>query len=367
MTQEELNSVEVEAPVVKKEVEETSTLNFLDAAALKELASIEESIIRTTGVKNYYGVAINKKKPSIEFITTGVRTLDYLFGKGIPKGLIMQFYGQNSVGKSVLMATLLSAFQRENKLVALVDAEHRFDPDFASMCGLDIDKLALIKPNNLEEALDAMRTLIKCGKFSAVGLDSVASLAPKEEIEKTMDEQVIGKISKAYCRLFREISATAEANQCSVILLNQIRSNISTYGSGMTTTGGNSIPFHCSIIGEVKRDKKLDKDDSITSVIKIIKNSVGTPFKEGEITIRFPYVDETGEVKAGIDPVSDLVNIAIRLNVINRSGAWYYFHKGEKDEIKANGKDKLVSLLATDTEARNKVNKGVEEAIINYA
>lgn len=342
---------------------EESNVNFLDAAALKELASIEESIIRATGVKNYYGVAVNTKKPTIECLSTGVMTLDYILGKGVPKGLIMQFYGQNSVGKSVLMATLLSAFQKEGKLVALVDAEHRFDPDFASMCGLDIDKLALVKPNNLEEALEAIRTLIKCGKFAAVGLDSVASLAPKEELEKTMDEQVIGKISKAYCRLFREIAATAEANQCSVILLNQIRSNISTYGSGMTTTGGNSIPYHCSIIGEVKRDKKLDKDDSITSVIKIIKNSVATPFKEGEITIKFPYVNENGEVKAGIDPVSDLVNIAIRLNVITRSGAWYYYRKGESDELKANGKDKLVAMLEADLDKRQIVTVAVQEAI----
>lgn len=346
-------------------VVEKKPLDFLSSNELTELSNIEKSILRSTPSKNFYGVLENNEKPVIEFIPTGCMTLDYLFGGGIPKGLIMEFIGENSVGKSVLMTTLLAAVQRSGKLVALIDAEHCFDPDFATMCGLNLDKLALVKPDNLEEALELMRTLIKCGKFGAVGLDSVAALAPKEELDKTMDELVIGKIAKAYARLFREITATSDSSRCTILLNNQYRSNITTYGAGRIGTSGNALPYFCAIRGEMKRDKKLDKDDSITTVIKIIKNKVAVPFKEGEITIRFPYVDSNGEVKAGIDPVSDLANMAMKLNVIVRSGAWYYYNKGEPDEIKANGKDKMVSLLEVDEEIREKVMNSVREKIIN--
>lgn len=325
-----------------------------DFFSIEQLEKFEAALVGKDKL-NYRGITVNKEKEAIQFVSTGVMTLDYCFGGGIPLGKIIEIYGQNSVGKSVIAGQLMKAIQKSGRLPALIDAERRFDPQFAQLCGVDLDKLAVQKPNSLEEALDYMRRTVNSGLFGLVVLDSVASLAPIEEIEKDMTENTIGKISKAYCRLFREIAATADNNQCSILLLNQLRANITSYGASSTTTGGNSIPYHCSVRMEVKRVKALDTDLNITSAVKVVKNSVSTPFKEGEITIMFPHQAEGGEIKAGIDEVSDVVNMAIKLGLINRSGAWFSYRKGEPGEVKTQGKEKMVRELALNPDLMDNV------------
>lgn len=348
-----------------------SEVNELTPTIIKEdlsdesfdrLSKFEKDLIGKSSL-NYRGITVNKEKEPIEFISTGVMTLDYCFGGGIPVGKIIEIFGQNSVGKSVIASKLMSAIQKSGRLPALIDAERRFDPQFAEVCGLDLSKLAVQKPSSLEEALDYMRKTIDSGLFGMVVIDSVASLAPIEELEKDMTEQTIGKIAKAYARVLREVAATADDNKCTILLLNQMRANITSYGASTTTTGGNAIPYYCSLRGEVKRDKKQDKDTSITSIISIKKSSVGMPFREGEITISFPHTNKHGEIKAGIDEVADVVNLAITLNVITKSGAWFYVNKGQENEIRAQGKEKMIATLEENKEMLDNVTRLIKGII----
>ena len=343
-------------------IEQMDSSNETDVIDLAQLEKFEKTLIQKENL-NYRGVTVNTEKEHINFISTGVMTLDYCLGGGIPEGKIIEIFGQNSVGKSVIASKLMSAIQKAGKIPALIDAERRFDPSFAQMCGLDISKLGVNKPTSLEEALNYLRKTVTSGLFGMVVIDSVASLAPQEEIEKDMTEQTIGKIAKAYCRVLREIAATADDNKCTIVLINQLRANITTYGASTTTTGGNAIPYHCSIRAEVKRDKKQDKDTSITSLINIKKNSVGTPFKTGEITITLPHRTKDGEIVAGINEVADVVNMALNLNVISRSGAWFYINKGEENEVKTQGKERMIEALEQNPELLDNVIDLVKEEI----
>lgn len=328
---------------------------------LTELENFEKSILREN--PNYKGITVNKEKPLPTFLSTGVMTIDYCLGGGIPEGKIIELFGWESSGKTTLAVQFMKAVQKSGRPPLLLDAECKFDPGFAQQSGLDLDNFALQEPKNLEDGLDFLRKSINSNKFGMVVLDSVAALAPKAEIEKSMEEHTMGIVAKAYSRVLREISSTADNNKCTIVLINQLRSNISSYGGGTVKTSGNAIAFYASMILELKRDKQKDTIDSSTSLIKVTKNSLGPKLRTGYIEICSGVTTPNGEIIAGIDIVSDLLNIAIQLGLIQRSGAWYFYKKGEENEIKTQGKDNMKLELRNNIEFQNQLTQEVKSLL----
>ena len=289
----------------------------------------------------------------MEAIPTGSLALDAALGiGGVPKGRIIEIYGPESSGKTTLALHILAEAQKRGGEVAFVDAEHALDPVYASALGVDIENLLISQPDTGEQALEITDALVRSGAVDAVVVDSVAALVPKQEIEGEMGDTFVGLQARLMSQALRKLAGTISKTNCVVIFINQLRMKIGVmYGNPETTTGGNALKFYASVRLDVRRVEAIKEDGNVVgnkTRVKVVKNKVAPPFREAVFDIMYGQ---------GISKWGELVDLAVQLEIIQKSGSW--FSMG--DERIGQGKDSVKAYLLANPEIAEKVEAEVRE------
>ncbi len=261
------------------------------------------------------------KKVDVESIPTGSISLDLALGiGGIPRGRIIEIYGPESSGKTTLTLHIIANAQKAGGTAAFVDAEHALDPEYAKKIGVNVNDLLISQPDNGEQALDIVETLVNSGAISVIVVDSVAALVPRAEIEGEMGDQHIGRQARLMSQALRKLTSIVAKSNCTVIFINQIRMKIGVmFGNPETTTGGNALKFYSSVRVEVRRAAQIKKGEDIVGnrvKVKIVKNKVAPPFKATEFDIMY---------NEGISASGDILDTAVKYEAIVKKGNSYSF------------------------------------------
>lgn len=261
----------------------------------------------------------------IEGISTGSLGLDMALGiGGLPRGRIIEIYGPESSGKTTLALSVIAQAQKNGGTCAFVDAEHALDPSYAKKIGVDIENLLVSQPDAGEQALEITDTLVRSGAIDVLVVDSVAALVPKAELEGEMGDSHMGLQARLMSQALRKLTSTIARSNTLVIFINQIRMKIGVmFGNPETTTGGNALKFYASVRIDIRSIGKIkDKEDVIGSQtrVKIVKNKVAPPFKVIDFDIMY------GE---GISKTGEIIDLGVKANIIEKSGAWFAYN-GEK-------------------------------------
>ncbi|WP_419767673.1 recombinase RecA [Arcobacter sp.] len=277
----------------------------------------------------------DKETVPVESISTGSLGLDLALGVGgLPKGRVIEIYGPESSGKTTLTLHAIAECQRQGGVCAFIDAEHALDVVYAKNLGVDTDNLLVSQPDFGEQALEILETVIRSGAVDLIVIDSVAALTPKVEIDGDMDDQQVGVQARLMSKALRKITGILHKMNCTVIFINQIRMKIGMtgYGSPETTTGGNALKFYSSIRLDIRRIATLKQaENSIGNrvKVKVVKNKVAPPFKQAEFDIMF------GE---GISKMGELVDYGVKLDIVDKAGAWFSYNDSKIGQGKENSK-----------------------------
>ena len=272
--------------------------------------------------------------PEIESVSTGSLTLDAALGiGGLPKGRVVEIYGPESSRKTTMTLQVIAETQKKGGAAAFIDAEHALDPKYASNLGVNIDELLLSQPDSGEQALEIADTLVRSGAVSTIVIDSVAALTPKAEIEGDMGDSHMGLQARLMSQALRKLAANIKKSNTLLIFINQIRMKIGImFGSPETTTGGNALKFYSSVRLDIRRIGAIKKGDEIVgneTRVKIVKNKVAPPFKIAEFDILY------GE---GVSKESELIDLGIKFNILEKSGAWYSYGSERMGQGKDNSR-----------------------------
>ncbi len=306
------------------------------------------------------GVVIQPDEESefkVEFYPTGSYGIDTMMGAGLPKGRIIEIYGEPSAGKSVLTTFLMAQIQKGGGRVALIDAEHAFDSAYAKNIGLDTSKLFISQPTDLEEAMDVVRELVKTGEFDIITIDSVAALTPRAELEgeEMLKEGGMALQARLLGKSLRILTSEISKSKTTVIFINQVRDKVGVfYGAKTSTPGGKALKFFSSVRLDVVRGEKfLDKnEEQIGNELKItaVKNKVGKPFKRTSIDLYYTQ---------GIDLFADTLDFGEKCGVIEKSGNTYTF----KDNKLGVGRDNAKKYLSNNIEVYNAVRTAIDNTL----
>jgi recombination protein RecA len=277
--------------------------------------------------------------PEISSVSTGSIGLDLSLGVGgLPRGRITEVYGPEASGKTTIALHVIAEAQKNGGVAAFIDAEHALDPHYASRLGVKVDDLLVSQPDFGEQALEIVDTLVRSGAIDVIVLDSVAALTPRVEIEGEMGDAHVGVQARLMSQALRKITATVSRSNTIVIFINQIRMKIGvpSYMNPETTTGGNALKFYSSIRLEIRRIGSIKDGDTISGNrvrVKVVKNKVAPPFKDAEFDILF------GE---GISYAGELVDIGVKLGVIEKSGTWFSYDGERLGQGRENARNFLI-------------------------
>ena len=296
-----------------------------------------------------------------ETISTGSLGLDLALGVGgLPKGRVIEIYGPESSGKTTLTLHAIAEAQKAGGVCAFIDAEHALDVGYAKRLGVDTDNLLVSQPDFGEQALEILETVIRSGAVDLVVVDSVAALTPKVEIDGDMDDQQVGVQARLMSKALRKITGLLSKMNCTVIFINQIRMKIGMtgYGSPETTTGGNALKFYSSVRLDIRRIATLKQgENSIGNrvKVKVVKNKVAAPFKQAEFDIMF------GE---GISKTGELVDYGVKLDIVDKAGAWFSYGDQKIGQGRENSKVFLKDNPEIAKEIENKIleSMGINDA-----
>jgi len=296
----------------------------------------------------------DRPEMNVEAIPTGSLALDAALGiGGVPKGRIIEIYGPESSGKTTLALHILAEAQKRGGEVAFVDAEHALDPVYAAALGVDTDNLLVSQPDTGEQALEITDALVRSGAIDAVVVDSVAALVPKQEIEGEMGDTFVGLQARLMSQALRKLAGTIAKTNCVVIFINQLRMKIGVmYGNPETTTGGNALKFYSSVRLDVRRVESIKEGNNVIgnkTRVKVVKNKVAPPFR-GEAVFEILY-------GKGISKWGELVDLAVQLDIIQKSGSW--FSMG--DERIGQGANSVKDYLMNNPDIAEKVEAQVRE------
>lgn len=277
-------------------------------------------------------------RQQVDVISTGSLGLDIALGiGGIPKGRIIEIYGPESGGKTTLALSIIAQAQQAGGVAAFVDAEHALDPIYAKSLGVNIDDLLVSQPDTGEQALEIVELLTRSGAIDVIVIDSVAALVPQAEIEGQMGDAFVGIQARLMSQALRKLTAALSKSNTAAIFINQIREKVGTmYGNPETTPGGRALKFYASVRLDVRKQGQPIKvgNDAVGNRVrvKVTKNKLAPPFREHEIELYFGK---------GIDPLADLITVAIATEVVDKSGSWLSYGETRLGQ----GKEKAAEFL----------------------
>ena len=293
----------------------------------------------------------DQERVAIPSISTGSLGLDIALGiGGLPKGRIVEIYGPESSGKTTLTLQVIAEAQKVGGTAAFIDAEHALDPQYADKLGVQVDDLIVSQPDTGEQALEVAEMLVRSGAVDVLVVDSVAALTPKAEIEGEMGDSHVGLQARLLSQAMRKLTGAIKQTNCLVIFINQIRMKIGVmFGSPETTTGGNALKFYSSVRLDIRRIGAVKEGDEVVgneTRVKVVKNKVSPPFRQAEFQIMYG---------GGIYHMGEVIDWGVKLNLIDKSGAWYAY-KGDKiGQGKANASKFLEENAAVAKEIEDQI------------
>jgi recombination protein RecA len=288
---------------------------------------------------------------NIPVIPTGSLSLDIALGVGgFPKGRVTEIYGPESSGKTTLALHVVAEAQRAGGTAAFIDAEHALDTSYAERLGVDIDNLLVSQPDYGEQALEIAEILIRSGGVDVIVIDSVAALVPKAEIDGNVGDAHVGLQARLMSQAMRKFTGVLNRSNTILIFINQIRMKIGVmFGNPETTTGGNALKFYSSLRLDIRRIGQIKEGQDVVgnrTRVKVVKNKVAPPFKEAEFDIIY------GE---GISKVGDMLDLAVNLEIVEKSGSWYAYNSERIGQGRENAKRFLADQPEMCAEIENKV------------
>ena len=317
------------------------------------LANIEKQFGKGAVMRLGENVTMN-----VDSISTGSLSLDLALGiGGLPKGRIVEIYGPESSGKTTLALHVAAEAQKAGGNAAFIDVEHALDPVYADALGVDIDSLLVSQPDTGEQAMEICEALVRSGAIDVIVVDSVAAMTTRAEIEGEMGDSHVGLQARLMSQAMRKLTSAIGKTNTIVIFINQLREKIGVmYGNPETTTGGRALKYYASVRIDVRRVEAIKSGGEVIgnrTRAKVVKNKDAPPFKEAEFDIMFGQ---------GISKMGEMVDIAVKLGIVNKSGAWFSYGDIRLGQGRDNAKEYFKANPALAKEVEDKVFAAVEEA-----
>ena len=294
----------------------------------------------------------------VECIPTGSLSLDLALGGGIPKGRIIEIYGPESSGKTTLTLHAIAQIQRQGGTAAFIDAEHALDPAYAKRIGVDVENLLLSQPDNGEQALEIVETLVRSNAVDLIVVDSVAALVPRAEIEGDMGDSHMGLQARLMSQALRKLTGVISRSKGTVIFINQIHMKIGVmFGNPETTTGGNALKFYASVRMDIRRIAQIKQGENIVgnrTRVKVVKNKIAPPFRQAEFDIMY---------NKGISRSGDVLDLAVEHDIVEKAGAWFAYNDGKIGQ----GREATKTYLEENPKVLDEIAKKVSDAAAKEA
>ena len=326
--------------------------NFMNNDKLKALEAAMGQIEKQFGKGSVMKLG-EESNLSIECISTGCLGLDLGLGiGGVPRGRIVEIFGPESSGKSTVALHVVAEAQKMGGCAAYIDAEHALDPVYAKALGVDIDNLIVSQPDTGEQGLEIAEALVRSGAVDVIVVDSVAALVPKAEIEGEMGDSHVGLQARLMSQALRKLTGTISKTKCCAIFINQLREKVGVmFGNPETTPGGRALKFYSSVRLDVRKIDTIKQGDTFLgnrTRVKITKNKVAPPFKQAEFDIMY------GE---GISREGDILDIAVKEEIVQKSGAWFAYG----DVRLGQGRENAKNFFKENPEIRNEIENKIRE------
>ncbi|MCI8346208.1 MAG: recombinase RecA [Clostridia bacterium] len=295
---------------------------------------------------------------NVEAIPTGALSLDIALGiGGIPRGRIIEVYGPESSGKTTLALHMIAEAQKMGGEAAFVDAEHALDPVYAKHLGVDIDNLIVSQPDTGEQALEIAEALVRSGALDVIVIDSVAALVPKAEIDGDMGDSHIGLQARLMSQALRKLAGAINKSKCVIVFINQLREKVGVmFGNPETTAGGRALKYYASVRLDIRKVENIKQDGEVVgnrARVKVVKNKVAPPFREAEFDIVYGK---------GISKEGNILDIAVNLDIIEKSGSWFSYNGDRIGQGRENVKKYLIDNPEIAKEVEEKIRSKFSEA-----